>query len=98
MGRELQGASPSRRVPPHVARISKLRTSGALTSNRFRFRDSLTDRPSFPQSCETEQYVHNAKSQVVNTAWGELRRILKLHHAGTGPVPVLLRGAPAPPF
>lgn len=22
------------------------------------------------QSCETEQYVHNAKSQVVNTAWG----------------------------
>ena len=22
------------------------------------------------QSCETEEYVHNAKSQVVNTAWG----------------------------
>lgn len=26
---------------------------------------------SFRQSCETEQYVHHEKSQVVNTAWGE---------------------------
>lgn len=28
------------------------------------------------QSCETEQYVHHAESQVVNTAWGAFRLVL----------------------
>lgn len=37
---------------------------------RCRFR-SLLLISSVPQSCETEQYVHHEKSQVVNTAWGE---------------------------
>jgi hypothetical protein len=33
----------------------------------------LTERVPLEQSCETEQYVHNARSQVVNTAWGASR-------------------------
>lgn len=44
--------------------------------------------PSLLQSCETEQYVHHEKSQVVGTAWGQCQpRISPVSRAHSGELP-----------